>query len=161
MKKFTAEAQEIAPRAAEENSPFPTDMSVLINETHDAGLRSWVESAHAPQGDFPIQNLPFAVFRRRDGVEPARVGVGIGDQILDLAACRRAGLFEGAAERAATACAADSLNALMSLGWDHWAQLRLRVSRLLWADCPELTGKPEWARSLLVPMADAELLLPA
>lgn len=103
-------------------------MSLLINETHDPQLRSSVESAHVPQGDFPIQNLPFAVLRRRDGVEPARVGVAIGDQILDLTACRRAGLFEGAAERAATACAADSLNALMSLGREYWAQLRLRVS---------------------------------
>ena len=49
----------------------------------------------------------------------------------------------------------------MSLGREHWTQLRLRASRLLRAECPELTGRPELARSLLVPMAEAEMSLPA
>ena len=136
-------------------------MSSSINETHDPGLRSWVESAHSPGTDFPIQNLPFGVFRRRNGVEPACVGIAIGNHIFDLTACRHAGFFEGAAERAAAACAADSLNALTSLGREYWAALRLRVSRLLRRDCPELAGKPGLARSLLIPMEDAEMLLPA
>ncbi len=63
-----------------------------LDETHDPALRSFVASANAPDGDFPIQNLPFAVFRMRG--EKARVGVAIGDTILDVAAC--AGLLDGA-----------------------------------------------------------------
>ena len=133
----------------------------MINETHDPGLRSWVESAQDPSTDFPIQNLPFGVFRRKSSVEAAHAGVAIGECVFDLDACRRARLLEGAAERAAADCAADSLNALMSLGPEYWAALRLGVSRLLRADCPELAGRPELARSLLVPMTDAQMLLPA
>ncbi|MFO0443876.1 MAG: hypothetical protein ACK50F_06320, partial [Betaproteobacteria bacterium] len=56
--------------------------------THDPALRSWVASANASDTDFPIQNLPYARFRRRaargDEPEPWRVGVAIGDQVLDL-----------------------------------------------------------------------------
>jgi fumarylacetoacetase len=44
----------------------------MLNETHDVALRSWIESANAPETDFPIQNLPFAVFRRRGSEEPYR-----------------------------------------------------------------------------------------
>lgn len=58
----------------------------LLNETHDPSLRSWVASANAAGNDFPLQNLPFAVFRRKGSPEAFRGGVAIGDQILDLAA---------------------------------------------------------------------------
>ena len=55
--------------------------------THDPALKSWVEAANEPGCDFPIQNLPFGVFRdRRKRNEAPRGGVAIGDQILDLAA---------------------------------------------------------------------------
>src|SRR5881396_700867 len=68
---------------------------MTLNETHDPDLESWVESANAPDSDFPIQNLPFCVFRH--GGNAPHVGVGIGDQIMDVAD-------------------APSLNALMSDG---------------------------------------------
>ena len=58
------------------------------NETHDPALRSWVDSANAADTDFPIQNLPFAVFRRRGRGEAFRGGVAIGDQIVDLGRSR-------------------------------------------------------------------------
>ena len=45
-----------------------------LDETHDPALRSWVPSAHAPDTDFPLQNLPFGVFRRGAG-ERSRVGI--------------------------------------------------------------------------------------
>ena len=60
-------------------------MTVALNETHDPARRSFVESANAPGNDFPIQNLPFGVFRPA-AEQPPRVGVAIGDQILDVAA---------------------------------------------------------------------------
>jgi fumarylacetoacetase len=69
----------------------------LLNETHDPTLRSRVDSANQPDGDLPIQNLPFAVFRRKGVQEPWRGGVAIGECIVDLAAAaQRTGLFEGA-----------------------------------------------------------------
>ena len=57
-----------------------------LNETHDAHLQSWVASANAADCDFPIQNLPFGVFRRRESTEGFRIGVAIGDAVVDLAA---------------------------------------------------------------------------
>src|SRR5688572_22962011 len=87
-----------------------------IDETHDATLRSWVESANRPSAGFPVQNLPLGVFRRRDGSEPFRIGVAIGDQVVDLRAARRRGLLAELPADVQEACAAPQLNALMALG---------------------------------------------
>jgi fumarylacetoacetase len=65
-------------------------MSTAIDVTHVAGLRSWLESANDPTTDLPIQNLRFVRFRRADDMG-WRIGVAIGDQVLDL---RRAKLIE-------------------------------------------------------------------
>ena len=61
-------------------------MDTLLNETHDSALTSWVESANVAGCDFPVQNLPFGMFRRKGAKAPPRPGVAIGDQILDLSA---------------------------------------------------------------------------
>jgi fumarylacetoacetase len=68
-----------------------------LDFTHDPARRSWVESANAAGGDFPLQNLPFGSFRRAGTQEAFRGGVAIGDQVLDLAALHELGLLEGAA----------------------------------------------------------------
>lgn len=102
-------------------------MSHRLNATHDPSLQSWVPSAQAPQTDFPIQNLPFAVFRPAG--DEARCGVGIGDRILDVGAC--ADLFDGLAAQAALACRTPRLNALMALGPAAASALRAGLSRLL------------------------------
>ena len=132
----------------------PTD------ETHDPARVSWVESARG-HGDFPIQNLPFGVFRVRGEDEPARVGVAIGDRILDLTACHDEGRFTGAAERAAEACAAPSLNLLMGLPAADRAELRRQISALLDAESPAYRANRRLGDRLLVAMDEAELLLPA
>ena len=103
----------------------------MINETHDPALRSWVASANVAGNDFPIQNLPFASFRRQGSDETFRGGVAIGDQILDLAAVARTGLFGGDATQAVQAGAQTQLNALMALGAPVWSALRLALSRAL------------------------------
>jgi fumarylacetoacetase len=60
--------------------------STMIDHTHEPDAVSWVASAADPGGDFPIQNLPFGVFTRRGSGEAARVGVAIGDLVLDVGA---------------------------------------------------------------------------
>jgi fumarylacetoacetase len=129
----------------------------ILNETHDPALRSWVASANQAQTDFPIQNLPFAVFRRQGSTEACRGGVAIGDQILDLAAVAASGVLSGAAATAVQAAATDSLNGLMALGQPAWSALRLALSRAL------REGAPEQAKlaACLVPQAAAEYRLPA
>ena len=72
----------------------------MIDDTHDPALTSWVESANHPTTDFPIQNLPFGRFREPGRTAPLRIGVAIGDQVLDL---EKAGLIE-----------TDDMNALMA-----------------------------------------------
>jgi fumarylacetoacetase len=131
-----------------------------LNETHDAGLKSWVASANDDDTDFPIQNLPYGVFRRRHSDEAFRVGVAIGDQILDLTSARGSGAFAQAdalARRALDAAASASVNDLMALGQPAWSALRLALSRALRLGAPEA----ERLASALVPQADADHALPA
>src|ERR1700675_4059875 len=101
-------------------------MTATLNETHDPARRSFVETANAPDSDFPIQNLPFGVFRPAPG-QPPRVGVAIGDQILDIAAARAA--LEGPAAAAAQACSAPRAHPPSPLGPQAWSALRLALSR--------------------------------
>lgn len=129
----------------------------MINETHDPALRSWVASANVAGNDFPIQNLPFASFRRLGGAEDFRCGVAIGDQILDLAAVARAGLFGGDAAQAVQAGAQTQLNALMVLGAPVWSALRLALSRAL----REGSAEQAALQGCLVPQAQAEYGVPA
>jgi fumarylacetoacetase len=128
-----------------------------LNATHAPGLRSWVESANDPRSDFPVQNLPFGVFRRRGCEEPFRGGVAIGEQIVDLAAVAETSVFGGAEAQAAAAAAAPALNALLRLGPAAWSRLRAALSAAL------AHGSEDGAalRGCLVPQADAEFALPA
>jgi fumarylacetoacetase len=105
-----------------------------MNATHDPGLRSWVVSANDGVTDFPIQNLPHGVFRRRGSGESWRGGVAIGNQVLDLGAALALNAFEPASIEAATAASASRLNGLMALGPRAWTALRADLSRLLRAD---------------------------
>ena len=131
-----------------------------MDETHDPQRTSWVPSAQGDT-DFPIQNLPLGVFRRRGDEDPARVGMAIGDRILDLAACHDEGWFSGLAEQAGDACAAPALNPLMALGAATRAALRQQASALLAVDSAAHRANRRLGDRVLVPMAEAELLLPA
>ncbi|MBE7939896.1 MULTISPECIES: fumarylacetoacetase [Ramlibacter] len=128
-----------------------------LNETHDPSLRSWVASANTGRSDFPLQNLPFAVFRRAGGGEPWRGGVAIGDQVLDLRAAAHVLQLPGAAGQALQAAAGETLNALMALGPVHWSALRLALSRAL----REGAGEAGALAPCLVPQAQVQHALPA
>jgi fumarylacetoacetase len=125
-----------------------------LDETHDPQIRSWVETANALDCDFTLQNLPFGIFRRHGRDEPFRVGVAIGDAILDLSHPAAAGLI---APPAAAACRSPALNDLMALGPQAWRPIRVALSRALRAGHPA-------ARSLqgaLVAQAQSEYSMPA
>jgi len=97
------------------------------NETHDPALRSWLVSANAPGCDFPMQNLPFGVFAPQ-GSDDWRIGVAIGEAVLDLRAALQRGLFCAVP---GPALAGASLNAFLALGPPSWSQLRAELSRAL------------------------------
>ncbi|WP_314443913.1 fumarylacetoacetase [Massilia timonae] len=118
-------------------------MTTALERSRDPGLRSWVASANDPATDFPIQNLPFGRFRPRRGAD-WRIGVAIGDQILDLS---RAGLIDHG-----------DMNRLMAQGRPTREALRVAISQGLeegsaqrgpWLDC-----------DALLPLAQAELGVP-
>jgi fumarylacetoacetase len=131
-----------------------------IDDPNRAELASWVESAQIDGSDFPVQNLPFGLFRT-PGLPP-RPGVAIGDQVLDLVAAREAELLEGANSSIVDACVhAGALNPLLGAGRDAMARLRRTLSALLRADTPESARARSLGDSLLVPEKNATFLLPA
>jgi fumarylacetoacetase len=135
-------------------------MKPVLDETHDPTVQSWVESANVADADFPIQNLPFGVFRQRGaGGEPC-VGVAIGDRILDLCRMQSEGLLAAESiELAATARAADSLNPLMALGAGPRRALRRRIHAALRKDASD--ADREAASRHLRRQSEVEMLLPA
>ena len=115
---------------------------MTLDDTHDPALESWVESAHTPGCEFPIQNLPLGIFKRKGQKEPARGGVAIGDQILDLAALDiRTG---------------PTLNGLAAMGRSASRKLRRELSRALSVK----SKQKKRLQKHLVPMKQAELFLP-
>jgi fumarylacetoacetase len=115
---------------------------MTLDDTHDPALESWVESAHAPGCEFPIQNLPLGIFKRKGRKEPPRGGVAIGDQILDLVAL---GIRTG-----------PTLNGLAAMGRSASRKLRRELSRALSVK----SKQKKRLQKHLVPMKQAELFLP-
>jgi fumarylacetoacetase len=113
-----------------------------LDATHDPRLRSWVASANRPGCDFPIQNLPFARFRRAGSTGAWRIGTAIGDQVLDL---RVAGLID-----------TDDMNALMGAPPAERRALRAAISQGLREGSDKAAA---WAKALLN-QAEAEYTLP-
>jgi fumarylacetoacetase len=105
----------------------------MIDATHDPNLKSWVESANTPRHDFPIQNLPFGVFRKK-GEGSAHLGVAIGDQILDVGS-------------------AFGVHSIMDIPAAARNQLRHQISNLL-------AKRTQGCEQLLIPMSIVEMLLP-
>ncbi|GAA59410.1 fumarylacetoacetase [Pseudoalteromonas sp. BSi20652] len=128
----------------------------LINETHDINLTSWVESANVANCDFPIQNLPFAEFRRKGTNEEFRGGVAIGDQVIDLAKLSKLNVLTDDAKTAADAASEAILNTFMGLGGQYWSALRLALSKALRAGSEHQQALSD----TLVAQADIEFSLP-
>jgi len=108
----------------------------VIDATHDPALQSWVESANLSDTDFPIQSLPYATFVRK-GHEQTRLGMAIGDMLLDVGAAFQIPAMEG----------------IMALPRSIRQTLRRRASELL---SKFSTG----ADRFLTPLAEIDLLLP-
>jgi fumarylacetoacetase len=120
-------------------------------------LSSWIASANDPASDFPIQNLPYGVFCHR---ERTRIGIAIGDRILDLNACASEGLLAGLPDETVSACGCQLLNPLMSLGPASWSALRGQITALLNAAQVNRQTQSR-VEPLLIPMREAAMQLPA
>jgi fumarylacetoacetase len=125
-----------------------------MTHPNDPTLRSFISVD--PTSDFPIQNLPYGVFSSKDGLAP-RVGVAIGDYVLDLWELEQDSRIDVGA---LGVFSASSLNPFMALGPNVWSRTRLRISELLRHDNPELRDNSELRACALVPMADVKLHMP-
>ncbi|MDJ0826201.1 MAG: fumarylacetoacetase [Rhodobacter sp.] len=117
-------------------------------------LRSWVESANAPDTEFPLNNLPYGVFSVGEG--DLRCGVAIGDRIIDATGLEQAGLLR--ADPQADVLDAPYWNDFMELGPVAWDAYRRGLQTLLAEDADEQVQETCVAYS--VPMAEADLHLP-
>ncbi|MBU6496918.1 MAG: fumarylacetoacetase [Rhodospirillales bacterium] len=128
----------------------------MLNPTHDPARRSWVESANRPEAAFPIQNLPYGVFSVGDGSR--RVGVAIGEMILDLAVLEEAGLLPPAA--GPRVFDQPDINAFMARGPQAWQAMRARIAGLLDAAGSPLRDDPALRGRAMVPQHAARMHLP-
>jgi fumarylacetoacetase len=118
--------------------------------------KSWVEPANDPDCGFPLENLPFCAFQVRGGGQ--RLGVGIGDSILDLARLAQSEAMSGVPVDVREACTEPTLNRLMACGREKTRKLRGALMRMLAADAPESTV--ERLKPLLQPMSAADFCVP-
>jgi fumarylacetoacetase len=114
----------------------------------------------SPDSHFPIQNLPYGVFRPSPGQRP-RIGVAIGEFVLDLAVLEEEGLFDGPHLRDRLVFHQESLNRFMALGRPSWQEARARLQQLLDADNGELRDNADLRARAFHAIADVETLLPA
>ncbi len=126
--------------------------------THDPARRSFVARANSEGADFPVQNLPYGVFRTSAQDRP-RVGIAIGDRVLDLGAALEAGVLE-LPERLAYACHGATLNALMAEPPERRRQLRTAAATAL-LEGSALAGDRTVQEKVLRAQGEVQLLLPA
>lgn len=127
-----------------------------LDHTHAPELRSWVESANAPDSDFPVQNLPFGAFRREGSDEPLRIGVAIGDQVLDLKLARAQCPWGPGIDELLAPLAMGDLKPLMAAALAARRELRGALSLAL----AEGSDQAAFLELCLVPQTQAEMHLP-
>ncbi|MCW5658343.1 MAG: fumarylacetoacetase [Burkholderiaceae bacterium] len=127
-----------------------------VQATNDPSLQSWLDSANDPTTDFPIQNLPYGAFRRSGSGEPLRIGIAIGDQVLDLRLAVQRTDWPADVAAALVPLAAGDLNAFMALGLPARHAVRIALSAALTAG----SRQREALAGCLVPQTQAEMALP-
>lgn len=133
-------------------------MSRDIDETHDPRRKAFFDVP--ADTDFPIQNLPFGVFVPRAGTE-ARVGVAIGDRVLDLAVLEREDVLRAPVSATVPVFGQGALNAFLAMGRPAWRATRAAVSRLLSGEDPALRDDRSLQSRALHDRAEITMRVPA
>lgn len=128
-----------------------------MNRTNDANLKSFVPVAE--DSHFPIQNLPYGVFQKKNEKQP-RIGVAIGEFVLDLTLLEEKGFFKGTSFAGARPFDQPVLNKLMSLGKPAWQEARSIIKDLLRSDSPSLRDDRELRKQALLRQKNVRMLLP-
>jgi fumarylacetoacetase len=120
-------------------------------------MKSFIEVA--PDSHFPIQNLPFGIFKPTEG--RARVGVAIGDLVLDLSVLEKNGHFSFAEFQSRRVFSEDALNSFLALGRPAWRKAREVIQRLLDAETPTLRDDAELRGRAFCSQGEVSMQLPA
>lgn len=120
-------------------------------------MKSFIDVA--PDSHFPIQNLPFGIFRPAQG--QARVGVAIGDFVLDLSVLEELGHFRSPEFQGRTVFSEDALNAFLALGRPAWRKVRETIQHLLASDTVTLRDDTTLRARTLHSRKDVTMQLPA
>src|SRR5437899_5658254 len=120
-------------------------------------LKSFVDVAR--ESHFSLENLPFGVFKSR--ASDARIGVALGDYVVDLSALERAGLFKELSPEPAAATTRDSLNELLALGRPAWRKIRETLQKLLSAETATLRDDKTLRERVFHRQSDVVMRLPA
>ena len=128
-----------------------------MDETHNPDTKSFIEVD--PDSHFPIQNLPYGVFSTAHKKQP-RVGVAIGDMILDLSVIEKEGLFEDIYPKESQFFSRPTLNEFMSRNRDLWKKVRKKIHFLLREDVSVLRDDKSLLKNALVSMEKATMHLP-
>ena len=123
-------------------------------------MSSWVASAQAPDCDFPLANLPWGCFTRADRAGGARIGVAIGDQVLDVREALGHGFLAGLSASVQSALRCESLNEFMNLGTTAWKSTRAEITKLLSSDERALQDHNKVA-DIVVHAKSVAMMLPA
>ena len=124
-------------------------------KANNPALTSWV--AVPENSDFPIQNLPFGIFKT--DYMSAGAGVAIGEHVLDLTYLYENGFLDGMGLPAGV-FNQSSLNDFIGLGKTKTREVRERISELLQADNEELRDRKAARELSLIPMAEVQMLMP-
>lgn len=123
-------------------------------------LKSWVASANDPSSDFPIQNLPYGVFKKKSNSENPRIGVAIGNYVFDLKGAIEESVLVDLNQNTIDALNRESLNSLMSLDRVQQRVLRQKIIEILKENSFKLCDNLALRNKLLIPLTQVDLLLP-
>jgi fumarylacetoacetase len=120
-------------------------------------LKSFIDIS--PESHFPLENLPFGVFKPREAA--ARIGVALGDYVVDLTELERVGLLRDLPPATARATTRDSLNDFLALGRPAWKTVRDILQKILSADTPTLREDKKIRERVFHRQSEVEMQLPA
>ena len=124
-------------------------------EANNPNLKSWVNTPE--NTDFPIQNLPFGVFKT--STLSKRVGVRIGDFVIDLKSLHVLGYLDNLPFKIED-FDTEYLNKLMKKGKNGTRLLRNRISKLLSANCNDLKNNQHHVDQILIEVSSVEMCMP-
>jgi len=125
-------------------------------KANDPNLRSWIDVPET--SDFPIQNIPFGVIRKKNG--KVRCATRIGNYAIDLYALAKFGYLDGLGISKLKVFKKESLNDFIVLGKPVWSAVRKRISDLFEKENAHIRDNAEEKSKILIPMEEIQMLMP-